>query len=79
VETFVSFLQAVESPYEVHDYVKNYLGEDKTAKEFARQFLEKRSHLKNKARNEKRQEEVNQHFHGHVVFQSSCISCVASW
>ncbi|XP_070206912.1 GRB10-interacting GYF protein 2-like isoform X2 [Littorina saxatilis] len=57
VETFVSFLQAVESPYEVHDYVKNYLGEGKNAREFGKQFLEKRSHYKNKARNEKRQEE----------------------
>ncbi|XP_025082819.1 GRB10-interacting GYF protein 2-like isoform X1 [Pomacea canaliculata] len=57
IETFVSFLQAVESPYEVHDYVRNYLGEGKDAKEFAKQFLEKRSQFKNKARMEKRQEE----------------------
>lgn len=46
---------------QVHDYVKNYLGEGKKAREFAKQFLEKRSHYKNKARNEKRQEEVRIH------------------
>lgn len=43
---------------QVHDYVRNYLGEGKDAKEFAKQFLEKRSQFKNKARMEKRQEEV---------------------
>ncbi|XP_041377891.1 GRB10-interacting GYF protein 2-like isoform X2 [Gigantopelta aegis] len=57
VPTFIAFLQDVESPYEVHDYVKSYLGESKQTSDFARQFLEKRSHYKNKARLEKQQEE----------------------
>nr|KAG5688494.1 hypothetical protein BaRGS_007138 [Batillaria attramentaria] len=57
IETFVSFLQAVDSPYEVHDYVRNYLGEGKDAREFAKQFMDKRNHYKNKARTEKRMEE----------------------
>lgn len=57
IETFVSFLKEVDSPYEVHDYVKSYLGESKKAREFGKLFLEKRSHFNNKARKEKRQEE----------------------
>ncbi|KAL8581827.1 hypothetical protein ACOMHN_010201 [Nucella lapillus] len=57
IETFVSFLKEVDSPYEVHDYVKSYLGENKKAREFGKQFLEKRSHFNNKARKEKQQEE----------------------
>ena len=44
--------------WQVHDYVKNYLGEGKKAREFAKVFLEKRSHYNNKARIEKRQEQV---------------------
>ncbi|XP_059059944.1 GRB10-interacting GYF protein 2 [Achroia grisella] len=45
VPTFVSFLKDIESPYEVKDYVKYYLGETKDANDFARQFLERRSKL----------------------------------
>ncbi|XP_014370007.2 GRB10-interacting GYF protein 2 isoform X2 [Papilio machaon] len=45
VTTFVSFLKDIESPYDVKDYVKFYLGESKDANDFARQFLEKRSKL----------------------------------
>ena len=47
VPTFIVFLQDVESPYEVHDYVRSYLGESKDASEFATQFLERRSKYKN--------------------------------
>lgn len=32
--------------YEVHDYIKSYLGENKMAHDFAKQFLEKRLKLK---------------------------------
>lgn len=32
--------------YEVHDYIKSYLGESKDAHDFAKQFLEKRQKLK---------------------------------
>lgn len=43
VPTFVSFLRDIESPYEVTEYVKCYLGDGKEAQEFAKQFLERRS------------------------------------
>lgn len=42
VPTFVGFLKDIESPYEVKDYVKCYLGESKDSSDFARQFLERR-------------------------------------
>ncbi|XP_038216854.1 GRB10-interacting GYF protein 2 isoform X2 [Zerene cesonia] len=45
VPTFVGFLKDIESPYEVKDYVKCYLGESKDSSDFARQFLERRSKL----------------------------------
>lgn len=50
IPTFVAFLSEVESPYEVHDYVRSYLGESKSSKDFAKQFLEKRSQTRNKAK-----------------------------
>lgn len=43
VPTFVGFLRDIDSPYEVKDYVRMYLGETKQCTEFAKQFLEKRS------------------------------------
>uniref|UniRef100_A0A4W3J8Z6 GRB10 interacting GYF protein 2 n=1 Tax=Callorhinchus milii TaxID=7868 RepID=A0A4W3J8Z6_CALMI len=46
VPTFVSFLKEVDSPYEVHDYVRAYLGETPETKEFAKQFLERRANQK---------------------------------
>ncbi|XP_065187643.1 GRB10-interacting GYF protein 2-like isoform X5 [Sycon ciliatum] len=42
VETFVQFLKLVESPYELHDYVRGYLGDNTAANNFARDFIEKR-------------------------------------
>ncbi|GFY04703.1 GRB10-interacting GYF protein 1 [Trichonephila clavipes] len=50
VPTFVAFLKDIESPYEVYDYVKSYFGEGKEAREFAKQFLEKRSKCRNQAK-----------------------------
>ncbi|KAK3583774.1 hypothetical protein CHS0354_022810 [Potamilus streckersoni] len=50
IPTFIGFLQEVESPYEVYDYVKSYLGDTKAAHDFAKQFLEKRSQYKNKSK-----------------------------
>lgn len=47
IPTFVSFLKEVESPYEVGDYIRSYLGDGKDAKEFSREFLERRSRWKN--------------------------------
>ncbi|XP_018423163.1 PREDICTED: PERQ amino acid-rich with GYF domain-containing protein 2 isoform X2 [Nanorana parkeri] len=46
VLTFVSFLREVESPYEVHDYVCEYLGDTPEAKDFSKQFLERRNKQK---------------------------------
>ncbi|XP_056148680.1 GRB10-interacting GYF protein 2 isoform X2 [Lampris incognitus] len=43
VPTFASFLKEVDSPYEVHDYIRAYLGDTPEAKEFAKQFLERRA------------------------------------
>ncbi|XP_066603534.1 GRB10-interacting GYF protein 2 isoform X2 [Prorops nasuta] len=43
IPTFVGFLRDIESAYEVKEYVRDYLGENKQSNEFAKQFLEKRS------------------------------------
>ncbi|XP_068604992.1 GRB10-interacting GYF protein 2 [Brachionichthys hirsutus] len=43
VPTFASFLKEVDSSYEVHDYVRAYLGDTAEAKDFAKQFLERRA------------------------------------
>ena len=47
---FVNFLQDIESPFEVKDYIKMYLGETKECAEFGKQFLERRSKYKNQLR-----------------------------
>ncbi|CAH1772880.1 unnamed protein product [Owenia fusiformis] len=52
IPTFVAFLQDVDSPYEVHDYVKSYLGETGDTQAFATAFLEKRSQCRNQERNQ---------------------------
>ncbi|XP_072255339.1 GRB10-interacting GYF protein 1 isoform X2 [Pyxicephalus adspersus] len=46
VPTLVAFLKELESPYDVHDYIRSYLGETLEAKEFAKQFLERRAKYK---------------------------------
>ncbi|KAM8838182.1 GRB10-interacting GYF protein 2 isoform 1-T1 [Synchiropus picturatus] len=43
VPTFASFLKEVDSTYEVHDYVRAYLGDTPEAKDFAKQFVERRA------------------------------------
>uniref|UniRef100_A0A8C6L931 GRB10 interacting GYF protein 2 n=1 Tax=Nothobranchius furzeri TaxID=105023 RepID=A0A8C6L931_NOTFU len=43
VPTFASFLKEVDSPYEVHDYIRAYLGDTTESKDFAKQFLERRA------------------------------------
>jgi len=50
VPTFVSFLKACESPFDVNDYVRSYLGENKESRDFAKQFLEKRSFYRDQQR-----------------------------
>lgn len=42
VPTFVAFLRDIESPFEVKDYVKCYLGDTKESNDFSKQFLERR-------------------------------------
>ncbi|MGH0136177.1 UNVERIFIED_CONTAM: hypothetical protein FKN15_059736 [Acipenser sinensis] len=55
VPTFVSFLKEVESSYEVHDYMRAYLGDTPEAKEFAKHFLERRA--KQKANQQQKQQQ----------------------
>lgn len=43
IPTFIGFLRDIESAYEVKEYVRLYLGDDRCCMDFARQFLEKRS------------------------------------
>ncbi|XP_050821266.1 GRB10-interacting GYF protein 2 isoform X3 [Gopherus flavomarginatus] len=71
VPTFVSFLKEVESPYEVHDYIRAYLGDTPEAKEFAKQFLERRA--KQKASQQQQQDSVwgMNHSTLHSVFQTN--------
>jgi len=47
IPTFLGFLMDIESPYDVHDYVKSYVGEGKAQKKFATDYLERRSRWKN--------------------------------
>lgn len=46
VPTFIAFLRDIESPFEVREYVRIYLGEGKDALEFASQFVERRSKVR---------------------------------
>ncbi|XP_074120373.1 GRB10-interacting GYF protein 2 isoform X2 [Sminthopsis crassicaudata] len=74
VPTFVSFLKEVESPYEVHDYIRAYLGDTSEAKEFAKQFLERRA--KQKANQQRPQQQPDSvwavnHSTLHSVFQTN--------
>uniref|UniRef100_A0A8C9P572 GRB10 interacting GYF protein 2 n=1 Tax=Spermophilus dauricus TaxID=99837 RepID=A0A8C9P572_SPEDA len=79
VPTFVSFLKEVESPYEVHDYIRAYLGDTSEAKEFAKQFLERRAKQKvNQQRQQQQQQQQQQdsvwgmnHSTLHSVFQTN--------
>ncbi|XP_073071232.1 GRB10-interacting GYF protein 1 isoform X2 [Manis javanica] len=50
----VAILKEVESPYDVHDYIRSCLGDTLEAKEFAKQFLERRA--KQKASQQRQQE-----------------------
>jgi PERQ amino acid-rich with GYF domain-containing protein len=42
IPTFVNFLREIETCAEIEDYVINYLGDSKQAKEFAQQFFSNR-------------------------------------
>lgn len=52
----VAILKEVESPYDVHDYIRSCLGDTLEAKEFAKQFLERRA--KQKASQQRQQQQV---------------------
>uniref|UniRef100_A0AAR2LDY0 GYF domain-containing protein n=1 Tax=Pygocentrus nattereri TaxID=42514 RepID=A0AAR2LDY0_PYGNA len=56
VATIVAYLKEVESPYEVLDFIRHYLGDTVEAKEFAKQFLERRA--KQKANHQRQQQQV---------------------
>lgn len=49
-ETFIGFLKDIASPDEINDYVQTYLGSNKISRDFAKNFITKRSYLRNKAR-----------------------------
>ncbi|KAJ8389308.1 hypothetical protein AAFF_G00121730 [Aldrovandia affinis] len=55
VTTIVAYLKEVESPYEVLDFIRSYLGDTVEAKEFAKQFLERRA--KQKANHQRQQQQ----------------------
>uniref|UniRef100_A0A2K6SSZ3 GRB10 interacting GYF protein 2 n=1 Tax=Saimiri boliviensis boliviensis TaxID=39432 RepID=A0A2K6SSZ3_SAIBB len=71
VPTFVSFLKEVESPYEVHDYIRAYLGDTSEAKEFAKQFLERRAKQKANQQRQQQQQQQQQPPTLHSVFQTN--------
>lgn len=54
----VAILKEVESPYDVHDYIRSCLGDTLEAKEFAKQFLERRA--KQKASQQRQQQQQQQ-------------------
>uniref|UniRef100_A0A3Q3X0Q0 GYF domain-containing protein n=1 Tax=Mola mola TaxID=94237 RepID=A0A3Q3X0Q0_MOLML len=56
VATIVAYLKEVESPYAVLDFIRYYLGDTVEAKEFAKQFLERRA--KQKANQQRQQQQV---------------------
>ncbi|XP_076852461.1 GRB10-interacting GYF protein 1-like isoform X1 [Brachyhypopomus gauderio] len=77
VATVVSYLKEVESPYVVHDFIRSYLGDTVEAKEFAKQFLERRAKQKaNHQRQQQLSKEVglNMNFPLQSMFQSAHVS-----
>lgn len=46
----MQFLREVESPYEVHDYIRQYLGDTREVKDFAKNYLDRRSQVLNATR-----------------------------
>ncbi|XP_053118523.1 GRB10-interacting GYF protein 1 isoform X2 [Hemicordylus capensis] len=59
VPTVVAFLKEVESPYDVHDYIRSYLGDTLEAKEFAKQFLERRAKQRANHQRQQQQQEAS--------------------
>jgi len=50
IPTFLAFLRDIESPDEVHDYIKAYVGEGKVQRKFAVEYIERRSQWRNAKR-----------------------------
>ncbi|KAK5983870.1 GYF domain-containing protein, partial [Trichostrongylus colubriformis] len=50
-DVLAMFIEGVENPDEVEDYVMGYLGDSKPVKEFVREFLLKRSDFRNRKQN----------------------------
>lgn len=78
VATIVAYLKEVESPYAVLDFIRSYLGDTVEAKEFAKQFLERRA--KQKANQQRQQQQVSWSWksmsHKHVSLQTAVSSQV---
>ncbi|KAL4631123.1 PERQ amino acid-rich with GYF domain-containing protein 1-like isoform X1 [Arapaima gigas] len=62
VATIVAYLKEVESPYDVLDFIRSYLGDTVEAKEFAKQFLERRA--KQKANHQRQQQQLSKEVAG---------------
>ncbi|KAM9497816.1 GRB10-interacting GYF protein 1-like isoform 4-T6 [Salvelinus alpinus] len=64
VATIVAYLKEVESPYEVHDFIRSYLGDTVEAKEFAKQFLERRAKQKANHQRQQQQQQLSKEVSG---------------
>ncbi|CAL9694381.1 unnamed protein product [Knipowitschia caucasica] len=62
VATIVAYLKEVESPYAVLDFIRSYLGDTVEAKEFAKQFLERRA--KQKVNQQRQQQQLSKEMAG---------------
>lgn len=72
VATIVAYLKEVESPYAVLDFIRSYLGDTVEAKEFAKQFLERRA--KQKANQQRQQQQVGLTLVIHVTTRQAFIN-----
>lgn len=62
-ETLINFLKSLDSPFEITEYVNTYLGIGKVSRDFSKNFISKRSYLRNKDKGEQ-----------HEVFVNFCLS-----
>ncbi|XP_077401122.1 GRB10-interacting GYF protein 1 isoform X5 [Vanacampus margaritifer] len=62
VATIVAYLKEVESPFAVLDFIRSYLGDTVEAKEFTKQFLERRA--KQKANQQRQQQQLSKEVAG---------------
>jgi len=51
---FVEFIRNIDSPYEVHDYIRQYLGDTSELKKFAKDYLDRRSECMAQQRQQKK-------------------------